>query len=151
MYKVLKRLSIIMAILISAFIAFWTIPMIVNDIKAKIITSQIEKEKPPEQTEVIEVISGCGNTGGTGNHTEIWIGILVKTELSETDLFLYYSKKYEYINIYEYLAEEEEYRFIMGQINKTFRQIEPNDGYEKYFVVGIYEKAVFSELDLRGH
>lgn len=65
----------------------------------------------PDKAEVIEAVHGCGNIRGTGDHTEIVVAILVKTDYpdgldglaplidegcSQTSLMAYIDKSFEY-------------------------------------------------------
>lgn len=50
----------------------------------------LEELKLPADTAVAETIEGCGNTSGTGNHTELYVAVLLKTDLNEDALREYY-------------------------------------------------------------
>jgi len=50
----------------------------------------------PSGTEIIETSSYVGNTRGTGNHIEIWVGVLIRSDLEPDNIFDYY-KDYEIV------------------------------------------------------
>ncbi len=134
-------------LIISAYLIF----PILNDMKAEKLAEEMLNSSPPNNTEIVEVISGCGNTGGTGNHTEVWIGLLVKSGLSKEELLKYYSDLYDYIEVYETVTDGAGYSMIMQFIDdesKSFKNISTHDD---YFIIGRTENAISSFFDLRGH
>ncbi|MEL7657267.1 hypothetical protein DesLBE_0220 [Desulfitobacterium sp. LBE] len=130
--------------------AYFIFP-ILNDIKAEKLAKEMLNTTPPNNTEIVEAISGCGNTGGTGNHTEVWIGLLVKSGLSKKELLKYYSDLYNYIEVYETAADGAGYPIIMQFIDDEFKSFENISNHDDYFIIGRTENAVSSSFDLRGH
>lgn len=66
-------------------------PMIINDIAGLIYRIEITADLAKiSETEVKQVISGVGHTCGNGDHTELWLGVIVRSDLSceeiQTDL-----------------------------------------------------------------
>jgi len=80
--KVIKRIIItFIIILFCAAILPWFVFPVLNDIKANHLKHELMNEPLPQDTSIMEAQLGSGNTGGTGDHTEIWSGILIKTKL----------------------------------------------------------------------
>lgn len=66
----------------------------VNDCKAAQVTRELKALALPDDTQAVETVSFCGNTSGTGNHVEIWAGILLQTTLPEEDLTAAFGEPY---------------------------------------------------------
>ena len=62
----------------------------INNLKASGLAKTLQHVALPEQTIVIEVLSGCGNVSGTGNRTSVWAGMLVGSNLSDTEVYDYF-------------------------------------------------------------
>ena len=119
---------------------------VLNDFKAKQLANTLKDWTLPEKTEIVEVISGCGNTGGTGNHTEIWAGMLIKTELAEKGIHSYF----DLLNVQK-VDESHKHTFIMDLLGTRFNRLADVSQYDGYYIVETIDKAVSSSFDLRGH
>ena len=149
--KWVKRTIIVILILIpiliiTPFIAF----PIANDIKAKILTNEMQKSTPPEKTKIIEVVSGCGNTSGTGNHTEILICLLIKSDLSQEKITEFYKNNYPYVDVVK-VEKEQTCILSMQIVGLEFKKLKDIKDYNGYYVVERVVDAISSGLDLRGH
>lgn len=40
----------------------------------------------PEKTEMVDYVAGCGNSTGAGDHTDLYVAVLLKSELSWEEL-----------------------------------------------------------------
>jgi len=76
----------VIAIPIMYLISFVAIYPAINDSRAEKIEDDFLNISIPRKTNIVESYSFCGNTSGTGNHVEIWSGLLIKSELPETEL-----------------------------------------------------------------
>ena len=158
MKKATRNILILIILMPALLLLPYFIVPVLNNIKADRLAKEMRNAPVPEQTEVVEVIAGCGNTGGTGNHTEIWIGMLVKSELSQEELTDFYKQwqetngKTPYIRV-ENAKEERgsEYSFILSLLQMELRSMRTISDYTGYYVVGVTENAVSSSFDLRGH
>ena len=147
MKKWLKKFSI----LIIPIFCFSCIPIYLNNKKTEKLTQEMLNAPLPNKTELIELFSGCGNTSGTGDHVEIWIGLLVKSELSKRELLEFYRNSYKYIEVYEVTTKTElEYcYFIMDRLGISFENLKNVSHDDGYFIVGRTESPA-SSFDIRG-
>ena len=95
----------------------------------------------PPGTGVVEVVSGCGNTSGTGNHTELYVGILVKTSLSEEAWAALCPDSRS-------VSAQGPDTPAMGGLGLSFAQLETAEG---VYILEFSTPAPFSDFDLRGH
>ena len=76
--------------IISSFVAVVLLlcsPMIINDIAGLIYRIEITADLDRiSETDVLQVISGVGHTCGNGDHTELWIGVVVRSGCSREEL-----------------------------------------------------------------
>ena len=91
MVKIIKRtlIGILIIICLVPFVYLlsgFAICPAINDAKAKGIVRDFSKVSMPDGIEFVEASYFCGNTSGTGNHVEIWAGILVYSKLSENEV-----------------------------------------------------------------
>ena len=143
-----KAVKIILIIFLTVFlllIAMIVLPLvicpIIDNIALGRYESQILKELDlPPDAEVIEIIHGCGNTGGTGNHTEMYVGMLIKTSLSAEEW-----EEYHY-QVYSTLTHGME-TWAMGCVGLSFSEEYIAEG---YYILEFIESAPCSEFDLRG-
>ncbi len=143
---VITILIVIPILIITPFIAF----PIANNIKATVVTNEMKKLPLPERTEFIEITRGCGNTGGTGNHTEILISMLVKSDLSQEKIAEFYKDYSPYIDVIEVDIGRTS-TFSMQLLGQEFRKLQNIIDYKGYYIVQKTEDAISSEFDLRGH
>lgn len=129
-------------LLIAIIVLPWVISPIIDNIALGHYESQIleELELPPD-VEVIEIIHGCGNTGGTGNHTEMYVGMLVKTSLPAEEWDEYHDQ------VYSTLTHGME-TWAMGCTGISFSGEYIEEG---YYILEFIQSAPCSEFDLRGH
>ena len=144
--------------LLCFLIIFWLLfgGAICNDIQAARLERAYRKLELPPGTTRIEVTSFVGNTSGTGNHTEIWAGMLLFVEQSErlseagtSETYLYLK---EFFHGYEVDAVPEDLTAFYPY-PKDFMEFQALQGEESgkgYFVIGNYYDAV-TQVDLRGH
>jgi hypothetical protein len=105
-------------------------PML-NDVCAAKIEKELSLISLPPNTEIIEIASYCGNTNVIGNDPEIWVGMIIHTELSEEE-------------INDFFAENEfnDYQMIWHV---------PEDLTMQYPAPKSYMDASFSFFDKHGH
>jgi len=145
-YKNLLRTMLILTIII--MIAPFFIFPFMNNIKAKRLANELLCSKLPDQTEIIEVLSGCGNVSGTGNSTRIWAGMLIKTRLPDIDVFEFYKKTRAGV---QKADSREKDTLTMGNLGKTFLHLSDINEFDGYYIVEWVDDAVSSYFDLRGH
>lgn len=150
MKKLIKRglitiatIPIIMLIII--IVLFIIFPML-NNIKAGSLAHKWSKSlSVPNNIEIIEIIHGCGNTTGTGNHVEIWAAILIKTDLSSIEIKNYFGD--EIFDVDKCNTQTH----TMTILNKEFKILNDITEHDGYYIVEKIEDSSFSIFDLRGH
>jgi hypothetical protein len=143
--KVIKLFIYFIIILIMGSILPWFIFPVLNDIKAAKLKNTLQSNPLPQNTKIIDVVSGCGNTGGTGDHTEIWAAILIKTELSEEEIYEFYGKK-----VFK-VSDEDKETFIMRLLDKEFACLKEISNYDGYYIIECIGDPVSSFFDFRGN
>lgn len=72
---------------IAAFVLLLCSPMIINDISGLFYRLEITADLARiAETDIVQVISGVGHTCGNGDHTELWLGVIVHSDLSREEL-----------------------------------------------------------------
>ena len=141
----MKRILIIFfSVVFTVAILPWFAFPILNDIKANNLKQELQSAPLPQSTEIIEALSGCGNTGGTGDHTETWAGIIIKTELSEDEIYSFYGDNVQKVDL------DKRKTFIMDLIGKEFTSLKSISEYDGYYIVERVGNAVSSFFDIRG-
>lgn len=129
----------IISILLCLFYFFFG-GQILNDAKARQIEKNLSDMALPTDMELVEVSSYVGNTSGTGNHIEIWAGILIRTDLDEDTV----RGRFDGFTV---LAVPNDLKYL-DYIQ--FQSLNENDTANGYYVIGKYYDA-FTQMDLRGH
>lgn len=142
----LKRtLKIILVVLIALpvliILPFFAGEVIDNIALSNFKTQFINNLSLPPDTFIVETVSGCGNTGGIGNHTELYVGVLVKTSLSssEWDKYRFASHK---------VSDDGMSTRSMRLLGLSFPNIDGTDG---FYILEYSKKSPCSDLDIRGH
>lgn len=122
------------------------LPFLICPIIDNIALSQYKKEvlntlNPPSNTEVVEVVSVCGNTSGTGNHTEMYVAVLVKTTLSENEWKSFHVVSHN-------VSLDGEQTFAMSLVGVNFSHIDNSEG---YYIFEYIQQAPCSDFDLQGY
>lgn len=133
---------VLFLLLISGIVLPFLLARVVDDIALGRYRSQVLRELGlPEGITLVETIAGCGNTGGTGNHTELFVAVLLKTELSEEEFRAYYPHAYN--------AEEKGWEtWAMGCVGVRFRQPQEEGSYH---ILEFIKSAPWGDWDIRGH
>lgn len=153
----LKRVFLILLIVILAipilyYLSFALICPAINDAKAGRIERELTDMPLPSNTEILETASFCGNTSGTGNHIEIWAGVLIYSSLSENEIHQFFSD-YEMVwTVPKDLTEQYpaprdfiDFSFFNGQGFYSGQTQAVG-----YYIIGGYYEAV-TQHDIRGH
>ena len=138
---------IVLAVILISFCALLFVPQIVNDAALPPFREEvIENLTLPEKSEMIEYVSGCGNTSGTGDHTELYVAVLIKSSLTLEELKAYYARE---SNTYVHDCSGFEAMPVgMMAINAEFEtDIEKAEG---YYILEYRKSAPLSWLDIRG-
>lgn len=108
----------------------------------------------PPETEQIETYSFCGNTSGTGNHVEIWTGVLVKSELSVSELNHWFETaalpEPAYGPMIWPVPENRSANYSVMHSFIKFSQLEQLEQAEGHYIIGSFHDAV-TQHDIRGY
>ncbi len=79
---------VISVIVISLFItAVIMVPIKINDYNLEKYKEEVLANiNLPEKTEMVDYVAGCGNSTGAGDHTDLYVAVLLKSELSWEEL-----------------------------------------------------------------
>lgn len=134
-------LIIFMALIALVILPFIAGPIIDNMALRHFKASVLKDLDLPPGTDIIETVSGCGNTGGTGNHTELYVAILVKSTLSEAEWEEYGLASHK-------VSADGAETWAMGCVGQSFSRIDNTDG---LYILEYAKSAPCSDFDLRGH
>lgn len=123
----------------------WIGGALCNDMKAAGIERSFSEMELPPETECLETKSFVGNTSGTGNHTEIWAGMLIQSALAKEELGRYF-EGYEIHTISECMENS----FLASMKFSVLSESPHAQQDREYFVVDNYYEP-FTQSDLRGH
>lgn len=113
-----------------------------NNWKAAQLEKELSGMPMPTQTRLVEVESYVGNTSGTGDHTEIWVGMLLQSSQSKERL----SRHFEGFSVRELPTDLQETPRLRDYMD--FASLD-GSGKDRYFIVERITSA-FTQLDLRG-
>ncbi len=114
------------------------IPGKINDYNlAKYTKEVLSSIKIPQDTEIVEYVAGCGNSTGAGDHTDLYVAVLLKSELSWQDL----SKTFGRVHIVETQGNK---TLAMDIIGLEFETKADDMG---YYIVELRKSGI---LDWRG-
>lgn len=145
--RMIKKIALVMVFIIPIgyFSFFLFIGPAFNDAKAVSIEKEFSENPLPPETETVETASYCGNTGGTGNHVEIWAGALIRSKLTTEEISQFY-RDYEIVwavpldeNIY---PEPRDYM--------KFQYLSTNGNRENCYIIAGHYTAL-TQCDIRGH
>jgi hypothetical protein len=145
-------LIVILVIPVLYYLSFTLICPAINDARADRIERELAGMPLPSNTEVLETASFCGNTSGTGNHVEIWAGVLIYSTLSENEIHQFFSD-YEMVwTVPKDLTEQypEPRDFIDFSLFGKQEFYNGQTQVEGYYIIGGYYNAV-TQHDHRGH
>lgn len=140
--SVCKIFVILFLVLFAALVLLFVLSPVIDDIALNHYEEETTSalELPPD-TKIIGTVSKCGNTSGTGNHTEMYLAVLVKTSLSEKTWN-------EYGFISHSVSADGEQTYTMKVLNLDFPHMDEPDG---CYILEYAEDAPCSSFDLRGH
>ena len=154
-----KRILIVVLVLVFLNIVPYIVFPLLNDIKANNLKEEMSGQAMPEKTELIEIVAGCGNTSGTGDHSEVLICLLVKSELSAEELNEFFSTSFrdpedetnnrhsvEVIRV----TNGKTTTLAMGIVGLKFRDMPEAIDDNDLYIIQRVENAVSSFFDLRG-
>ena len=126
---------IVLTLLLSALIV---VPIKINDYSLEKYSKEVmESIEIPENTEIVEFISGCGNSTGAGDHTDLYVAVLLKSELSWEEL----AETFGRVHIVETRGDKTTAMDIIGI------EFETDMSGKGYYIVEFRKQGL---LDLRG-
>ena len=128
------------------------IPMYINDMALSEYQAQVVQDLVlPEGTTVEEYISACCNSSGTGNHTDLYVAVLIKStadyETLSEKVKNSFAEEDTYCNIHVVEKNGSE-TLAMKTADISFsKKIEQPTG---YYILEFNKRAPLSLFDLRG-
>ena len=135
-------------VLIFLTIGIFATPVLIDNIACTVYKNRIIKSiMLPENAIVIDTVSGCGNTSGTGNHTESYVAVLVKsdTPLNRSELSKTVNVKFDDFDVFSF----KEPTFTPGAVSVSF-VLSEEQNIDDYYVLWFCRRAPMSWLDIRG-
>ena len=141
MKKIIIGIIIASLVVISVCVPCW-----VDDLALSGYEEKIEKSiaEVPE-IKVLQVVSGCGNSSGTGDHTELYVAVLVETNLYEDDIK---NKITGITDVHDVRANGYK-TLVMDMIDLNFDEKSYN-GRGNCYILEFSERAPCSSFDMRG-
>lgn len=141
MKELLKIAAWIVIVPIVILIGVYFVAPAVNDLSVPAFEKEVmDGLDLPENAEVVEYVSGCGNSSGTGNHTDLYVAVLIRSDLTRREL----ADVYGNLRVSEYDGEQ---TLAMSIIGLDF---EEKTGGEGFYVVEFSKTAPMSMFDIRG-
>lgn len=152
-------LIVVLLIIVSPVAAYFGIIFTNNGI-AKHVEKKLKDYPLPEDTVFLDSVSIAGKLIGNGNGMQYMGSILVVSDLSEEELYTYYSQSFDYIEVRK--QESQRIDFINSDYSRkySFELFGDPDHHTHYSVtcwgapkdVGFGEwMTVLLDMDLRGH
>ncbi len=145
-YIVKKKLCISAFCLIFIIIISY-LPYRINDFSCSVYRNKIEDSLANiSEVNVLQVVSGCGNSSGTGNHTDLYVAVLVETSLFEEDL----KNKITNVSWIHNVEQDGNSTLAMEIIGLNFNEAKFNSNLN-YYILEFAKASPFSAFDMRGH
>lgn len=93
---------------------------------------------------VLQVVNGCGNSSGTGDHTDLYVAALVKANSRDG-----IERAFPDAMDVRAVVDEGERTLAMELINLSFDE-ENYDDSKNLYIIEFSKRTLFSWLDLRG-
>ena len=89
----LMMIAVVLIVPIVSILALIYVPMKINDFKLAGFTQDvIENIEIPEKTSMVDYIAECGNSSGTGDHTDLYVIVLIESDLDYDTLASHFVK-----------------------------------------------------------
>ncbi len=146
-FLVLISALIIIALLIAAIF----LPMLINDISLPNYENQILQElNLPDGVVIEEYISACCNSSGTGDHTDLYVAVLVKSTV-DVEILKQSMENFHLEDTHYFVHDVEacgDITLAMEIADITFeKELKVTDG---YYIIEFNKRAPLSWFDLRG-
>ncbi len=144
MRKALKVGIIVSGVIVGVLVH--CLPYWINDYSCSVYREEVESSLADvSEISVLQVVNGCGNSSGTGDHTDLYVAALVKTDLSEADIE---NRIADIVEIHD-VSEDGKVTSSMEHVNLRFDE-ENYDGKGNLYILEFSKRTPFSWLDLRG-
>lgn len=138
-------------LLISVFsflfiVILFCLPYWINDFACSVYRNKVEDSVVNiSEVNVLQVISGCGNSSGTGDHTDLYVAVLVETRLLEKEL----KNKIANVSWVHNVKQNGNSTLAMEIIGLKFNKVKHNRGFY-YYILEFVNKSPCSAFDMRG-
>ncbi len=123
------------------------LPYWINDVACSVYREEIvDGIEDVSGINILQVVNACGNSSGKGNHTDLYVAILVETSLTETDI------KNEIVNISSVHDVEKNGHstLVMEIMNLNFNE-ETFNSNQNCYILEFSKESPCSIFDMRGH
>lgn len=144
----MKKASLPVLAVVVLLIGFVVSIPLVNDFSAKRVEKQLMEISPPDHTQMVESLSKAGKLVGNGNGMQYFGAVLIRSDQTLEELFVYYCQKNPAIVVKEQKTQKIEW---VEHENLSFHT-NITDA-EDYYIVYMFGSGIapFSQLDIRGH
>lgn len=148
-FEIIRGTIIVLAVILIGFFALLFVPQMINDAYLPSFRKEvIENLTLPEGSEMVEYVSSCGNSSGTGDHTDLYVAILIKSSLDEDTIKEYYKDDEHYWRTWNTARLDTTKTFGMVCMNLEFEA--DIDKIEGYYILEYCKSAPLSWFDIRG-
>lgn len=129
------------------FLIILFLPYRINDAACSVYRNEIEdRVANVSEINVLQVVNGCGNSVGTGNHTDLYVAVLVETSLFENDL----KERITNVSLVHDVEQKGNSTLAMEIIGLSFSEVEL-DSNLNYYILEFAKESPCSDFDMRGH
>ncbi len=127
-------------------VIIFCLPYWINDFSCSVYRNKIEDSVAniPE-VNVLQMVSGCGNSNGTGDHTDLYVAVLVETSLVEEDL----ENIIPNVSWVHNAEQNGNSTLAMKNIGLNFKEVKFNSNLN-YYILEFVKRSPCSAFDMRG-
>ncbi|CAM3413042.1 MULTISPECIES: hypothetical protein [Saccharibacillus] len=158
--KIVKFAIFAVVFLFLAFCSLYIIFPVWNEAHMYTFGQQLRKAPLPEDTVFVEMQSAVGKLNGNGNGIDFFAGMLVRSDLSLSELIDYYdSVSFAGAKDDEHTAEiqvikansDELHSKYLERRDLKFRKLRSTEDFSGYYFVNLYDGGYEAVFDLRGN
>lgn len=136
-FFVIAALAVVVIILWMNFGMFFNIHTIKNDIKLRNLEKELLSVQIPQNTEIVETKSVLGKLNGNGNGMDYLATALIRSDLSEQDLILWYENK---CDIQRQNTARLENKYLQHRVIE-YDSLKYESVFDNYYVIYLYTSS----------
>ncbi|WP_172194252.1 hypothetical protein [Saccharibacillus qingshengii] len=158
--KIVKFALVSVLVLFLAFCSLYVLFPIWNEIHAYTFSRQLKKVPLPEDTVLVEMETAVGKLNGNGNGIDFFAGMLVRSDLSLSELIDYYEAvSYSGAKDKDHTVEVEVLKaksdkmdsYYVEHRDLRFHRLRSTKDFSGYYFVNLYDGGYEAVFDLRGN